>query len=1008
MLERLRFYLLHAIRNMRRGGRWSTFAIFSIAAGVATVVALRSLGLAIGDSLLTNVRETNGGDIRVYTQAPFGAFDFGFQDSDVFSERDIERAETWAQAHNARWTAYARALTLQVAKVDESTFGRPTFISSIFIDPQNYPIVGELVAEEPAGVPLSELLTGGYTIAISRNLADSQGIQVGDQVRVSRTEEPFTVVAIVPTFAEANLRNPFAAFFGFAYLSYASAPLLEIAYEPNEIAFVLPEGTPQSQIIEFGEELERLLRARSTTAPEVLQQNEIAAQLIGDFIVVMGLGSLLIGGVGIMNTMLVMVRRRTNEIAAMKTFGMKGKQIAMMFFVEALLLGLLGSILGSIIGILLGGMVNTFGETFLNQNLVWRIYPEALAYGAVLGLVTTAIFGLSPVLTAVKVRPGIILRPNETHIPRLGAIQSLLTLVVMIIAIGLVVGQILSPSFSLIGGEISELRRDRFDISFCVREQTEETVPVTVANESNYAIVAYTYNSDCVRDQFTRLAPGDEVTFTSPTPAYWIIELAEGETDAPPARPINKVYVSPPSETIATDGLGGGGIRIPVSQGEAAEVVSLSSSLSSFTTPSPHLVGIIGVAVTMLVLFILIGLLWVLLWFIGKLPAFGSVNLRLALRNLSTQRLRTATTMLALSAGMFALSSITFVGEGVREFLQFQLSDVFGGNIIVFTVPGTVGDLQMSAVNSVLQDVPVRYRTRLSFDNLEVIAIDGQQVEGFAPVRSMGVQIRETDSPIASGGTVIAGRALTPEDRGQPVMVLTWDEVTQASGIRLNSVLTVKTRDGTQLDLQVVGFVQLNGGLGGGPSNSAFVPPDVLPPSDDGFSLFAFEVDDEHVNEALVQLSSVPFLFALDVGFIDSFIKRILDQFTAVPTIVGILGLVAAAVIMVNTMALATLERQRQIGILKAIGLKGGRILRIMLIEAAIISLLAAFLGIGLSSIIISIFTAMSGTPIPLPTNAQPIAIGLVIAAIVISWLATSLSAGVAIRERVMNVLRYE
>ncbi|RMG81102.1 MAG: FtsX-like permease family protein, partial [Chloroflexi bacterium] len=1001
MLERLRFYLLHAIRNMRRGGRWSTFAIFSIAAGVATVVALRSLGLAIGDSLLTNVRETNGGDIRVYTQAPFGAFDFGLQDSDVFSERDIERAEAWAQEHNASWTAYARALTLQVAKVDETTFGRPTFISSIFIDPQHYPIVGELVVEEPAGVPLSELLTGGYTIAISRNLADAQGIQVGDKVRVSRTEEPFTVVAIVPTFAEANLRNPFAAFFGFAYLSYESAPLLEIEYEPNEIAFVLPEGTPQQQIIEFGEELERLLRARATTAPEVLQQNEIAAQLIGDFIVVMGLGSLLIGGVGIMNTMLVMVRRRTNEIAAMKTFGMKGKQIAMMFFVEALLLGLLGSILGSVIGVLLGGVVNTFGETFLNQNLVWRIYPEALAYGAVLGLVTTAIFGLSPVLTAVKVRPGIILRPNETHIPRLGAIQSLLTLVVMIIAMGLVVGQILSPSFSLIGGDISEMRRDRFDISFCVREQTEETVPVTIANESSYDIVAYTYNSNCERDQFTLIEPRNEVTFTSQTPAYWIVELAEGETDAPPARPINRVYVLPPSETTATDGATGG-IRVPVSNSEVANVISLTRSLSSFTTPSPHLVGIIGVAVTMLVLFILIGLLWVLLWFVGKFPSFGSVNLRLALRNLSTQRLRTATTMLALSAGMFALSSITFVGEGVREFLQFQLSDAFGGNVLVFPIPGAVGDLQMGAVNSVLQDVPVRYRTRLSFDNLNVIAIDGQRIDRFDPMSNMGVQIRETDNPAASGGTVIAGRGLTPEDRGQPVMVLTWDEVTQASGVRLNSVLTVETNDGTQLDLQVIGFVQLNGGLGSGPSNNAFIPPDVLPPSDDGFSLFAFAVDSEHVNEALVQLSSVPFLFALDVGFIDSFIKRILDQFTAVPTVVGILGLVAAAVIMVNTMALATLERQRQIGILKAIGLKGGRILRIMLIEAAIISLLAAFLGIGLSSIIISIFTSVSGTPIPLPTNAQPIAIGLVIAAIVISWLATSLSAGVAIRERVM------
>ena len=85
------------------------------------------------------------------------------------------------------------------------------------------------------------------------------------------------------------------------------------------------------------------------------------------------------------------------------------------------------------------------------------------------------------------------------------------------------------------------------------------------------------------------------------------------------------------------------------------------------------LVGIIGVALTLLILGILVGLLWVVVWLVSHLPSFGSVDLRLALRNLTARRIRTATTLLALSAGMFALSSITFVGVGTREILQFQL-----------------------------------------------------------------------------------------------------------------------------------------------------------------------------------------------------------------------------------------------------------------------------------------------------------------------------------------------
>ena len=61
--------------------------------------------------------------------------------------------------------------------------------------------------------------------------------------------------------------------------------------------------------------------AATTTVPELLATNQAIADLLGRFIVVMGLGALLIGGVGIINTMLVMVGRRTEEIAALKTFG---------------------------------------------------------------------------------------------------------------------------------------------------------------------------------------------------------------------------------------------------------------------------------------------------------------------------------------------------------------------------------------------------------------------------------------------------------------------------------------------------------------------------------------------------------------------------------------------------------------------------------------------------------------------------------------------------------------
>ena len=120
------------------------------------------------------------------------------------------------------------------------------------------------------------------------------------------------------------------------------------------------------------------------------------------------------------------------------------------------------------------------------------------------------------------------------------------------------------------------------------------------------------------------------------------------------------------------------------------------------------------------------------------------------------------------------------------------------------------------------------------------------------------------------------------------------------------------------------------------------------------------------------------------------------------------LSLFAAAVIMANTVALSTLERRRQIGILKAIGLKSGRVLQVMFIESSLVGLLSAVIGIGISALLISLLSSAGGITIPLPTDARTTALALLIAALLIGWTATFLSARVALNERVMNVLRYD
>ena len=904
MTERLGFYFRYALRNIQRGGRWTALAVLCITAGVATVVALRSMGLAIGDTLTNNVRIETKGDLLIRSSESFG--DFGGDGDQPFTPAQLRQLQAWAETKGAKTTAFMSGRNVQITKADGERFGRPSFIGSYFIDPQTYPPTHDIRALDPPDVPLAELLTGGDEVVISDNLASQSGLAVGDKARVSGAEQLYEVRGIVSAAEETSATNFLNAFFGFAYLDLANAQTaIDDEFAPNRLGVLFADAPSQDQMQTFIAQVAQIApQASVITTFDLMQRYQQIAQYLGDFIVVMGLGALLIGGVGIMNTMLVLVRRRTNEIAAVKTFGLKASQVAALFFTEALMLGLIGSLLGLIAGVGLSVIVNQYGSIALRQQLVWQIYPEALLFGFTLGMIVTGIFGVAPILTAVRVRPNIILRPNENHLAALGILQSIALLVFVTISLGLIVGHIVRPSFDLI------------------RQGTAET---------------QTAPSALVIDDDDE--PQQDISQNAPPPA---------------------------------------------------------------SLPSPYALGVIGVALAFVCFAVIIAILWLIIFLISKLPAFGSVTLRLALRNLSTNRLRTATTLLALIAGMLSLSSIAFVGEGTRELLNLQLNRAFGGNVLVFPLPGIPQPIVKSALDKALQDVDVEYRTVIS--NYEAELRHDQ-----AEPTDLNFSVWDSDNPdIYSGqGALNAGRMLRSEDRGQSLIAMP-AEIAADLAIEVGQQVTLARDDGEEMTLEVIGIINPANSLSPFGNNSALVPPEVVPTASANSNLYSYQVPDEDLNRALAELSAVVIVFSIDIGFIDGLLSRLINQFAAIPTIVGLLSLLAASVIMANTVALSTLERRRQIGILKAIGLKPGRVLRVMFIESSLVSLLSAAIGIGLSALIIALLSRAGGITIPLPTDAHITALALLAAAVFIGWLATFLSARVAIKERVMNVLRYD
>ena len=109
--------------------------------------------------------------------------------------------------------------------------------------------------------------------------------------------------------------------------------------------------------------------------------------------------SLVVGGIGVMNIMLVSVAERTHEIGIRKAVGASSRNILMQFLFEALILSILGGIFGLILGYILAFVLSTF--TPFAPFVSWEILAITLLTTLVIGI----IFGIYPALKAATKNP---------------------------------------------------------------------------------------------------------------------------------------------------------------------------------------------------------------------------------------------------------------------------------------------------------------------------------------------------------------------------------------------------------------------------------------------------------------------------------------------------------------------------------------------------------------------------------------------------------------------------
>jgi putative ABC transport system permease protein len=178
------------------------------------------------------------------------------------------------------------------------------------------------------------------------------------------------------------------------------------------LAAIYVSVVDETQVDAAAEQIAATLRERHNLAPDDPDDFRVTSQqaildVVGQItaILTIFLGaiagiSLLVGGIGIMNIMLVSVTERTREVGIRKAVGATKRDILLQFLLEAIVLSFLGGLLGISLGVTGANLISN-----LTPDLTTRVTADTLALAAGVASAVGLVFGVYPAMRAANLRP---------------------------------------------------------------------------------------------------------------------------------------------------------------------------------------------------------------------------------------------------------------------------------------------------------------------------------------------------------------------------------------------------------------------------------------------------------------------------------------------------------------------------------------------------------------------------------------------------------------------------
>ncbi len=408
-MEKLREYFNVAIRNLRTRSLRSWLTILGIVIGVFLIISLLSLSEGIKDTITKQLKALGGemifvmpGDISNPMTMFMGGSKLEREDIEAIKRtQGVEEVLSMSQDSGVvRYGEESKTVLIAGLPLKEG--------EKLLVEYQGWSL-------ESGRFPH----TGQREVVVGQQVAKEvfrKDIKKDEQIAIKGKK--FTVTGILNSLGSKSDDSAI----------YMDLPIFEeltgVKRGSAQMALVkVAEGASAEKAAENIKENMQKTRKRRT-GTDTLDFTVLTSERMGDIagnilaiiqIAIIGFASIaiIVGGIGITNTMFTSVRERTREIGIMKAIGAKNSAVLTIFLFEAAIIGLIGGAGGTILGVILAKIIELYAQAHPFFYFSASITPGLIIFGLLFSLIIGCVSGFFPAKRAAKLKPVEALRRFE-------------------------------------------------------------------------------------------------------------------------------------------------------------------------------------------------------------------------------------------------------------------------------------------------------------------------------------------------------------------------------------------------------------------------------------------------------------------------------------------------------------------------------------------------------------------------------------------------------------------